>query len=581
MTLPDLLILSPDGSAHLRGESQLNLKRFLYRGSASHRANLAMQIIDRGELGDPQLERLELLLAVKDEIITRLVAGQSPNSVPHYIATLTQFFQFLEENQCSFGLEQLEANYLKYAEYLFIKSKSKKSTINARTAYVKASTLSSLFGHILSIPGTVRLVNRTRLRASPTARKAVSKTAEKQSLEATFKQGNFLVDLIAGLSIEEVYGSLPLTIPIRSGLAEHVQVKLFAGLSEPDWHSTPKDKWSVKQKAKYRAAMRLRQPVQTINGTGGAGRWILVNLRVQAEFLIFLAQTGMNLTQAKELNRGTLKYKPLGDSWNVRCYKNRKGGEVSFRIYKSYKPFLESYRSFISHFFPESELLFPLFDKNGQGESQTRSGLTSLLLIRSVLTQHDIPWVTPSDLRNTRVNWLLRRSGDPDLTAEMAQHTREVLSQQYERPSQQRAMVEITQFWDKHDPIKQGDLTGSVIASSCNGQPEATDDKPDYVVEPNCVNPSGCLWCRHHRDSDTEDYVWSLTSMRHLKAIEASMTLTREAVPADRVLERITAKLTWFQRSSPLRAQWVEEAQKRIEEGDYHPNWSPVIEFLE
>jgi len=212
MTLPDLLILSPDGSAHLRGESQLNLKRFLYRGSASHRANLAMQIIDRGELGDPQLERLELLLAVKDEIMTRLVAGQSPNSVPHYIVTLTQFFQFLEEHQCSFGLEQLEANYLKYAEYLFIKSKSKKSTINARTAYIKASTLSSLFGQILSIPGTVRLVNRTRLRASPTARKAVSKTAEKQSLEATFKQGHFLVDLIAGLSIEEVYGSLPLTI---------------------------------------------------------------------------------------------------------------------------------------------------------------------------------------------------------------------------------------------------------------------------------------------------------------------------------------------------------------------------------
>ncbi|MEI9346071.1 hypothetical protein RI655_32035, partial [Pseudomonas aeruginosa] len=83
-----------------------------------------------------------------------------------------------------------------------------------------------------------------------------------------------------------------------------------------------------------------------------------------------------------------------------------------------------------------------------------------------------------------------------------------VLKQQYERPSQQRAMIEVTQFWNKHDPIKQGDLTGSVIASSCNGKPEATDDKPASVAEPNCINPSGCLWCRHLRDSDTEDYVW-------------------------------------------------------------------------
>lgn len=581
MHLPDLKIRSPNSNVILSGDAQLELQRFLYIGATNYRADIAMRLIRDGKLGEPQMERCELLIAIKDEIITRLVAGQSPNSVPHYMVTLTQFMGFLDENQCSFSLEKLEANYLEYAEHLFLKSRSKKSTINENSAYNKAATLSALFGSILTIPETVRLINRTRLHSSPNAKKAVSKTVEKQNLEATFKQGHFLVDLVAGLSADAIYGSLPLIIKFRSGLVEKDQIQLFAGLIERDWHSTPKDQWAHNQINLYRSAARLRRPASTINGKGGGRRWRLVNLRVQAEFLIFLAQTGMNVAQAKELKRGTLKYKPLGDSWQVRCYKNRKGGEVSFRIYKSYKPFLEKYRLFITHFFPDSEFLFPLFDKNGVGESITRDGLSSLVSVRSVLTNYGIPWTTPRELRNSRINWLLRRSGDLDLTAEMAQHTREVLSQQYERPSQQRAMIEITQFWNKHDPIQQGDLSGSIISGMCNSVPEATDDKPTAVVEPNCVNPSGCLWCRHHRDSDTEDYVWSLASMHHLKSIEARINVSRENIPADRVLERLTAKLQWFKNASPQRAQWVEESLLKIEEGSYHPNWAAIIDFLE
>ncbi|HHK0520439.1 TPA: hypothetical protein ACQQI2_006689, partial [Pseudomonas aeruginosa] len=63
--------------------------------------------------------------------------------------------------------------------------------------------------------------------------------------------------------------------------------------------------------------------------------------------------------------------------------------------------------------------------------------------------------------------------------------------------------------------------------------------------------------------------------------IEVSITPTRETVPADQVIERLSAKLAWFRSSSPQRAQWADEARERIAEGDYHPNWSHIIEFLE
>jgi len=582
MTTPDLLIQYLDKENAPRYGSRSDLTRFLYRGGASLRADLAFKKIAVGALGAIRTERLELLQAVKEELENRLYAGRSEKSVPHYLATFVGFMRFLDEGQHSFSLAKLEFNFLEYAEYLFIKSRKKGSKLSPKSAYIKAATLSSIFGSILSIPETVRLINRTRLRAVKEAPKAVSRIAEKKNLEATFKQGNFLVDIAEGLSKEAVYGPLPLEIPIRAGLGEGNEVLLHAGLQELELAATPKPGWAYQKKVLYREALKRREAVSDISPRrGGAKRWHLVNLRVQAEFLIFLAQTGMNLTQARELGRGALKYKPLGDSWQVRCYKNRRGGEVSFRIYKSYKPFLERFRAFVNHFFPDSPNFFPQFDNYGKGESVSRTGLTHFVAFRQLFEAHGLAWVTPRELRNTRVNWLLRRSGDPELTADMAQHTREVLKDQYERPSQQRAMVEVARFWSKHDPIKQKDLKASVISSSCNGDPESVADRPGGIVEPNCVNPSGCLWCKHHRDVDSEDYIWSISSFRHLKTIEASMTLSREEVPSDVVVDRLSEKLSWFKNSSSRRAGWVSEAQERIEEGDYHPNWAPIIELLE
>lgn len=573
MILPELCVRSPnDGDTR----PMWNLGRFLYVGAVHENARWVWRKIERGELGKPQLERAELLSAIKETLETRLIKGQAERSISSYLSSLVLFFRFLEDHQHSFSLEELEANYLSYAEYLFIATHKKPAMQKMASAYGIAAMLSGIFGEILDIQGSARLINRIRLKAPRTAKKAVSKDAEKQSLEYTFTLGSFVVDLAAGLSTEAIIGPLPITIPIRPGLVANDQVKVFGLRKEPEWLSVHKDQWTREQKKRHKSIMQLRQPVRSIQGTS---RRNLVSLRIQAEFLLFIAQTGMNVAQAKALGCNVLKYKPLGDSWQVRCYKARRQGEVSFRIYKSYKPYLERYRSFINYFFPDSKFLFPQYDDCGY-ESQKRASL-SLQRLRIFIMDLGIPWVPPSALRNTRVNWLLRRSGDADLTAEMAQHTRQVLRERYERPSQQRAMSEITRFWHRHDPIQQSELTRSIIASQCNSRPAATDDKPVSVVEPNCVNPSGCLWCVHRRDLDSEDYVWSLASMRYLKSIEASTTLTRETVPADEAVARLSSMLRWYRNSSAGRMQWVEEAERRIEEGHYHPNWSQLIEFLE
>ena len=127
-------------------------------------------------------------------------------------------------------------------------------------------------------------------------------------------------------------------------------------------------------------------------------------------------------------------------------------------------------------------------------------------------------------------------------------------------------------FWEKN-PI-------SLINSGCDAKPESTEDRPSGVISPNCINESGCLWCKSHRDIDSEDYVWSLATFRHLKLIEAAQPIKRE-IPSDLVIERLADKLQAFRDRNEKSRKWVDEALLRIEEGDYHPTWKNVLNFWE
>ncbi|TWI44741.1 hypothetical protein IQ22_04690 [Pseudomonas duriflava] len=106
--------------------------------------------------------------------------------------------------------------------------------------------------------------------------------------------------------------------------------------------------------------------------------------------------------------------------------------------------------------------------------------------------------------------------------------------------------------------------------------------------DPDCINAAGCLFCVNHRDIESEDHVWSLSSLRVLKSLEltryrpASTGRSDEADhPAMLAVERLSAKLRFFQESSEVRRLWVEEALARIAEENYHPAWDGFIRLAE
>lgn len=212
--LPELRI----HSKRLRSKARYDLRRFLYprpysRNGKALDARWFFRKIDQGEFGQPKLERLSLVLALKELLEEKLESGASIASIDSYLAVLQLFFDFNHSRNKSVTLSNLEEEYLEYCEYLFLRCNEKNPTLHKNTAYGYGATLSRIFGEILEIPASIQLINRTRLPYPKVQNRAVSRTADKQHLEDTTKMGSFLVDLISGITIDAVYGALPFKIP--------------------------------------------------------------------------------------------------------------------------------------------------------------------------------------------------------------------------------------------------------------------------------------------------------------------------------------------------------------------------------
>jgi hypothetical protein len=399
-----------------------------------------------------------------------------------------------------------------------------------------------MIGQILDgVLGRAKPIARaTRLRRPAGRKSPQGAETDKQNLDATFAFGRLLQDLCDGTPLSIVRGA-----PV------------------------------------VRTA--LQQGGETDRSMDHGFRRKLINLRIQAELLMFIGQTGMNLTQASNIPLRSFNYSSDIDGYKVREYKPRRKGEVLFEIFSEYRGHFERYLEWRRELVPDSEKrLFPLFRRSGTRANQKIKWQS----IKGACKKSGVTWTPPRILRGTRVNWLLRRSGDPDMTAEMAQHHKQTLLSVYETPSLQRAVNEITRFHLSNDPaLADKAVLLAVAPGDCNGTPKTSPSKPQTAPEADCLRPSGCLWCEHHRDIDSLDYVWSLACFRHLKIIELSQIPSKKeskaSHPAEHAIERLGAKLSWFRESNAKRREWVDESLARVEEGNYHDQWSYLIEAME
>jgi hypothetical protein len=552
-------------------ETPQDLQGLLYRGGAGTPIDKVPHLIKNGELGPIIKDRLPLVTIFHELIATDISRGLSKYTILSRIRNLRRFYAWCDTENLQINTKCLEYNFTSWVESLIFRFQVKKD-IDQMTVYRFAKSVDYLASKVLDIE--IGLLRKTRLSAPNQKKRVLGTQADKQNLEQIFEFGATLLKISAALDSDSILGILPLTIHID----DNKTLEEWSGLQNINklkpFETTRRHKSEVNKLIAIRGKLQLEDSFKT--------RHPLINLRIEVELLIFIAQTGMNLSQAFKLKRCNFRYQTDADGIDVfRVHKHRRHGKAEFHIFKEYRKLFQSYLRWIEFFFPpEEERLFPFIRKL---QIPAAIKAPNFQAIKSRCNQLKIPYFLPTKLRNTRINWLLRRSKDPELTAEMAQHTQETLLKVYAQPHHQVAASEISKFHRTLDPITQSPAPGLCI--EIQGCPSTISSAPQGAPQPDCINPAGCFFCEYHRDIESQDYIWSLATYKYIKILElerySSPEKNIDPHPAAKVIDRIMQKLCFFKKTSNIWSEWVDEANNRVIEGNYHPMHDGMIQLME
>ena len=545
-----------------------DLRCLLYKGGAGTKARAFNRMVCAGELGQPLAERIELARRIHASISDFLGRGGRRSTAAGRLVGIRSFLRWADATGNRLDLETVSSSYLHWTDSLLQRVRVGKG-LSESSAY----SLGSVVGWVLDrvLERSKPILKTSRLRKPTRGIRAVGIKAETQNLAETFAFGHFLLDVADGLSLNRVWSKLPVVIPLRGGGV----LEEWSGLPKSSYKRPINPKWAYYTKRTQLRAAQVRENYSA--DCTLKTRYPLVNLRMQAEMHMLMGQPAVNLAQVHQLRMDQWKFKPSTHGYELRTYKHRRWGPVVFEIYSEYRKVFERYLQWRTAIFPDDPdgLLFPLV---GRGRHPDTPPVFDQLRRRCQSAQ--IAYLSPTELRSTNVNWMLRRTNDPDLTAEEKQHTTRTLLDTYERPSHQRSMVQIKVYWAKHDPAHAAAGPGS-----CMGKhPEPINNIPPTATRPDCQTPAGCLFCTHQRDIDSLDHVWSLATYRLLKSFElaahrqSELKMDEPSHPAELAIDRLTAKLAYIRASSARREEWVEEALTRMREGRYHPDWAGMIE---
>lgn len=468
-----------------------NLKILLFKGAAGIPRKLAIYQIDEGKYGASLEDRLPLISAFHEAISSMISLGKSRDLVESSLEVLWRFFAWSDDQAAHICKETIIDIFKSWTEYLIHRSHIQKE-ISAMYAYRQASKMANLIAKALRFQGKRpggSLLLQTRMRKPSVKKRVLGTQADKQNLSQTFEFGQTLTKICASLDLATVRGRLPILINI----SDETTLTLAGSLMILNM-----DISAIKSTSVKRSAKKARAPLQDSESLfDGHKRSAILNLRIEAELLIFIAQTGMNLTQAALIEKESYRWKSNGDDLEVfRVYKGRRSGEAIFRCFKTYRKHLERYLKWLDEtgFSENDKRLFPLLSR---GMVPATGAKVKFTTTRPIFKKYSLRFIGPQQLRKTRVNWLLRRSGDLSLTAEQMAHEKEVLLRDYERPHHQSAAAEIVKFHSATDPAFPPPGPGICI-DECH-QPEKIEGMPQDAPKPDCISPEGCLFCVKQR----------------------------------------------------------------------------------
>lgn len=223
--------------------------------------------------------------------------------------------------------------------------------------------------------------------------------------------------------------------------------------------------------------------------------------------LIFLANTGMNLTQAFSLEWGE-DFEVSVSRQGFRAIKWRAGGriqsvEIQSTFFPAFKRFL-LLRAYMLNGFACKYLFFGL----GANYIETPKRLTSgaLAYFYKTLTKIDpsLPTVTPRQWRAANADWMLRNRVPMDIAATVLQNSEATVRTAYAAGSPLTHMEEMSAFLNRissvvlaDEQVVENGVDGPVGTCAQYGAPHAVE--PHALVAPDCRNTEGCFFCDKYR----------------------------------------------------------------------------------
>ncbi|WER46573.1 hypothetical protein CupriaWKF_03005 [Cupriavidus sp. WKF15] len=545
-----------------------DLKVFLYLGGAHANSREVGRLIEAGELGKPLMDRVAIIERVHEYILANLTRGGSRGSADTSIRRIKEFFSWVDDYFPNICLRNLAEGYLMWTEYLIYKS-SRIHSISELHAYQCAVAVAKVIDSALDLQTSLLRKSRLRRPRGRWDRLCSAKEREDINLEDIFRYGRALVDLVGTLTDEVIFGKLPIRVTLRTGETYENWLKLWGPAEELRTLRADRKPSIILSTLQKRRAYEA--------DTSREARAPIFNLRIGAELSIFIAQTGINLQQAHVLPVGKFKFRAAGEDFEVyRTYKDRRHGDVEFQIFREYREIFERYLKWRDCNFPEDGRLFPFITKG-----RAAHNVVAFENLKDFCSKVGVKYFASRVLRKARINWILRESKDPRLTARMHGHAEGTLNESYVIPSRQIALVEICRYHNSAESLAECPGPGGCAQSA----PEKMPGTPIGASEPDCTNAAGCLFCNQQRDIDSEEHVWSLVSYRYLKALEfrSYRNPRRDSAvhPAHLAIERLSLKIGQIAASSVKRADWVREALARVDEEDFHPKWDGFIQLME
>ncbi|MGR4875907.1 hypothetical protein ACIPRS_08910 [Pseudoxanthomonas sp. LARHCG66] len=548
----------------------------LYKNGALTRRDNFVEAMRSGQFGAPLSERIELVERLHEVVLARIEAGKSEQTIRSSLKALKQFWGYLEDQQVEISLSSITSGFLLWCESMIHRVRIK-GDLQPKTALSSAKKVGALLGRVLGnesprpAAGLLRLTRIGSLGGGSSGFPLVK--ADEQDLSSLPNFGHLLADISHALDAAAIRGPRPISVDLSDGS----RLVIGGGLRKPEMKVEEIVSRDLRLMA-TRARMPLGEGESVIDQ-----RPSLLNQRIEAELLIFIAQTGMNLSQAAKLKIGPLRWQSKGeDLLAFRVYKDRRAGEAEFRCFKEYREHLRRYVSWLGEvgLRDMDERIFPFVAV--QGKIPSSEALPTFQATRGACAELGVLYIAPRELRKSRVNWLLRYVHRRGLVAKMVANSELTLIREYIRPSPQIAAVEITRFHAKNESLVLAPGPG-LCADSERG-PIPIAGIPAEAPKPDCISPDGCLFCIHHRDVLSKEYCWKLTSHLHLKKLELALTRpTKNAPdhPVVAVIDRLRGKLKGIAAIGSRNSAWSDHAEDAIRSGNYHPAWDVEIRLLE